>query len=130
MSDRPVTVIAETLANNLMERLAKGPRWVSSDAIAEILNDEARNILAALKAARIAVVELPEPYPDETIHPYWAVDDSNGPQMIGVTNSDAGSVDEWVYIEFTARGRTVDVPTARALGAAFFAAADAAEASR
>lgn len=73
----------------------------------------------------IAIVELPEPYPDETVHPYWSIDDVNGPQVIGVTDSDDTSESDWVSIEFTARWRTVDVSTARALAAALLAAAEA-----
>ncbi|MFV8136463.1 hypothetical protein ACNQR7_02715 [Mycolicibacterium senegalense] len=46
MSDRIETVIAEQLG---------GPKY------AHLAMDDARRILAALKAARIAVVELPEP---------------------------------------------------------------------
>lgn len=125
--DRAETVVYQALADNLMGRLNRGPQWNTIEQIMASLHDEARNILGALKAARIALVELPEPYPDETIHPYWTVNDVNGPQVVGVTDSDAESEAEWVYIEFTARSRTVDAQTARALGAAFFAAADAAD---
>lgn len=46
MTDRILTVIAEQLG---------GPKY------AYLAMDDARRILAALKAARIAVVELPEP---------------------------------------------------------------------
>jgi hypothetical protein len=66
-------------------------------------------------------VELPEPYPDTTDYPYWATDDVNGSQIVGVEEPGL------VSIQFSARWRTVDVATARALGAAFLAAAAAAE---
>jgi hypothetical protein len=66
----------------------------------------------------IAIVELPEPYPDETVHQYWAPEPG---QQIGV--ADIGIV----RIEATARWRSVDVPTARAHAAALLAAANAAE---
>ncbi|ORV20038.1 hypothetical protein AWB98_29275 [Mycolicibacterium conceptionense] len=61
MTDRTETVIAEQLANNLADRIFNGPRWVTHDELTKCLAEEARAILAAFKAARIAVVELPEP---------------------------------------------------------------------
>ncbi|WP_135451328.1 hypothetical protein [Mycobacterium sp. DL99] len=65
MSDRAVSAIAEQLATNLFNRLTNGPRWGTVDDFKAVLNEEARSILAAIKAARIAVVELPEPWTDE-----------------------------------------------------------------
>ncbi|MDH6199217.1 hypothetical protein M2272_005885 [Mycobacterium frederiksbergense] len=58
--DRAETVVYQALADNLMGRLNRGPQWNTIEQIMASLHDEARNILAALKAARIAVVELPE----------------------------------------------------------------------
>lgn len=87
----------------------------------------AAHVVAVIAAAKLAVVELPEPYPDETIYPYWSVEDVNGPQVVGVTESDDDSEHEWVSIQFSARWRTVDAPTARALGLALLAAAAEAE---
>lgn len=112
MSDHIETVIA---------------KWIE-DSGYDDMGMEPGELLAALKDARIELVELPEPYPDETIHPYWTVDDVSGRQVVRVTDSDTEGA--WVSIDFTARCRTVDVDTARALGAAFFAAADAAVGAR
>ncbi|MDV7194634.1 hypothetical protein [Mycolicibacterium fortuitum] len=61
--DRAETVVYQALADNLMGRLNRGPQWNTIEQIMASLHDEARNILAALKAARIAIVELPEPFP-------------------------------------------------------------------
>lgn len=59
--DRAETVVYQALADNLMGRLNRGPQWNTVDQIMASLHDEARNILAALKAARIAVVPLADP---------------------------------------------------------------------
>ncbi|MCA4754798.1 hypothetical protein H8Z60_19915 [Mycolicibacterium fortuitum] len=61
MSERAVSTIAEQLSTNLFNRLTNGPRWGTVDDFKAVLNEEARNILAALKAARIAVVPLADP---------------------------------------------------------------------
>ena len=82
-----------------------------------------------LKNAGLELVELPKPYPDDTVHPYWSVNDINGPQVIAVTDGDGSVQEDWVSIQFTARNRTVDAETARQLGLAFLAAANAAEAN-
>lgn len=112
MSDRIETVIADQLAQNLADRLTAGPRWVSSEAIAEILNDEARNILAALKAARIEAVELPEP---DKYGRFWYGNRCN------YTFVDGGEVEtSRVY-------QRIDPPTLREYAAALLAAAECAE---
>ncbi|MFV8232364.1 hypothetical protein [Mycolicibacterium fortuitum] len=55
--DRAETVVYQALADNLMGRLNRGPQWNTIEQIMASLHDEARNILAALKAARIAIVD-------------------------------------------------------------------------
>ena len=73
MSERAVSTIAEQLSTNLFNRLTNGPRWGTVDDFKAVLNEEARNILAALKAARIAVVELKtEPDDAEVDAQEWA----------------------------------------------------------
>lgn len=59
--DRAETVVYQALADNLMGRLNRGPQWNTIEQIMASLHEEARNILAALKAARIAVVPLADP---------------------------------------------------------------------
>ncbi|ORA25205.1 hypothetical protein [Mycobacterium aquaticum] len=107
MTARVEAVIAEVLG---------GPKY------AHLAADDARRILAALKASRIAVVELPEPVLSPRHQErVWEVGDS--------------------YVMFNEKWRTIsaeldydngdDDPLppseARAFGAALFAAADAVE---
>jgi hypothetical protein len=111
---------------------ACGWQWLEKRTYAcgegqRVTTAHAAHVEAMLTEAGCAVVELPEPYPDDTVHPYWAVNDINGPQVVAVTDSDGSVPDEnWVSIQFTARNRTVDTQTAIALGAALLAAAAAA----
>ncbi|WP_207550659.1 hypothetical protein [Mycolicibacterium setense] len=115
MTDRIETVIAEQLAKNLWDRLTNGPRWIGSDEFQAVLEEEARSILAALKAARIAVVELPEP---DKYGRFWYGNHCN------YTFADTGEVEtSRVY-------QRIDPPTLREYAAALLAAADAAEVSQ
>ncbi len=59
--DHAETVVYQALADNLMGRLNRGPQWNTIEQIMASLHDEANNVLAALKAARIAVVPLADP---------------------------------------------------------------------
>ncbi|MEX3644486.1 hypothetical protein [Mycolicibacterium porcinum] len=122
MTDRTVTVIAEALASNLVERLTAGPRWVSSEAIAEILNDEARNIVAALKAAGIAVVKLPKS-PSE----YWGPEHQPQWNHYPFTRVCGNEVEVGARCEHVFR---INVTEARVFAADVLAAADIAESSR
>ena len=99
---------------------------VCDNTDAALLAAHAAHVLAVLSETH-AVVELPEPVADDTVYPYWSVWDVNGPQVVSVTDSDEAEPHEFWSIQFSARWRTVDVPTAYALGAAFFAAARSAE---
>lgn len=120
-----VTTLADVLAAHQRKQWGQHDGWWECEC-GEPYTPEHQ--AEAVAAAGLVVIQLPEPYPDETVHPYWSVEDVNGPQIVGVTESDDESNDDWVSIEFTARSRIVDAPTARALGTAFLAAANAAEA--
>lgn len=74
MSDKAIAVIAETLRE--IDR-----RW-NETRQPESAEDNGHAILAALKAARIAVVELPESVIDEMGAPTWAVEQHWNGQLI------------------------------------------------
>lgn len=93
-------------------------------------HDLAKVAINAIQADGYSIVKLPEPYPDDTVHPYWVTEDTNGPQLVRVTDSDEGVEGNWVGIEFSARHRTITRETARELGIALLAAADKAETKR
>ncbi|MFV8266456.1 hypothetical protein ACNQR9_25905 [Mycolicibacterium peregrinum] len=123
MTDRIETVIAEQLATNLADRLEKGPRWGTHDELTKCLAEEARAILAALKAARIAVVELPEP--TDRGH-FDEVDDGTAgwisfPEGVSATHPKGTVFDQDADLK---------PADARNLAASLLAAADAAEASQ
>ncbi|QAU07216.1 hypothetical protein HOV03_gp76 [Gordonia phage Asapag] len=86
----------------------------------------AEHVIAAL-SEHYHLLPKVEPYPDDTVHPYWVATDVDGPQVVKVTDSDDSCDENWVGIEFSARWRTVDVATARRLASMFASAADVAE---
>lgn len=125
-------VIAEALAKH---QLSEVPLWdhvrhtyrnrCVCGAVADYdMSAHQAAVIAALPS--IAIVELPKPEDDDTVHPYWAVEDVSGPQIVRTTDADGSVEGDWVNIEFTARWRTVDRETAQALGVALLAAASAA----
>lgn len=118
MSDRAEKVIADQIAINLVERLNHGPSWVTQDELVAEFKAEAQRILAALKAARIAVVELPEPSESDCCGATWYQHGTTVEFLANVPSYVTGSEgDLW----------TVD--DARSLAAEFWAAADVAEAA-
>ncbi|MFV8169849.1 hypothetical protein [Mycolicibacterium peregrinum] len=122
MTDRAISTIAEQLATNLFDRLTKGPRWIGSDEFPDVLNEEARAILAALKAARIAVVELPDAV---TVEDYGLSVTPAHSSVFGLPIAEEVSADKGMT-----RTRWRSVSEARTYAAALLAAADAAEASQ
>lgn len=108
----------------------RGLMWAGECSCGKFTYDDVtghdRHVEDMMAAANLVTVALPEPDEDDTVRPYWSVTDIDGPQVVAVADSDGSVQEDWVSIQFTARYRTVDVQTARAIGLAFLAAADAA----
>lgn len=110
MSDRIETVIAEQLG---------GPKY------AHLAMDDARRILAALKAARIAVVELKGPDDTETDAQEWATSSALCARRFGGAAGDPDRVYVWDKAHAWDHGADPITPTqARELAVALLSAAE------
>lgn len=124
--DRAETVVYQALADNLMGRLNRGPQWNTIEQIMASLHDEARNILAALKAARIAIVPLPEGVRENNDDGDWWTDFPGVGLYVPVVFD--GYPDEVQIRAGAWCDEPLSVTEARELAAGILAAADAAEA--
>ncbi|AVO21678.1 DNA methyltransferase [Mycobacterium phage MooMoo] len=79
MSDRIETIIAGAVADG--------------DEVTALDYDEARNVLAALKANRIALVEMPETQTDEYGEKYWMVPQDG--ERLSTNEHGVVRIDEW-----------------------------------